>query len=80
MPTKPSINPLLSQLCEKLGFCAALRTISRFPPAAMASPDEFVDAVFSAEGLRTQADKRLTEQVRTVVDKHFALWREVEDL
>lgn len=78
MPSEQSINPLLSQLCEELGFCSALRTISRFPPRAMASPDEFVDAVFSAEGLSTEADKHLTGQVRTVVNKHFALWRETE--
>lgn len=46
----------------------------------MAGPDEFVDAVFSAEGLSTEANQCLTEQVRTVVDKHFALWREAEDV
>ena len=80
MPTEPSINPLLSQLCEELGFCSALRAISRFPPGAVADPGEFVDAVFSAEGLSTEADKCLTGQVRTVVDKHFALWHKAEDV
>ena len=75
MPTEQSINVLLSQLCEELGFCSALRSISRFPPDAVASPGDFVDAVFAAESLSTETDPRLTEQVRAVVDKHFTGWR-----
>ena len=78
MPTEQSINALLSQLCEELGFCSALRSISRFPPEAMASPGDFVDAVFAAESLNTETNPHLTRQVRTVVDKHFAMWRKAE--
>ncbi len=74
MPTEQSINALLSQLCEELGFCSALRAISRFPPDAVAGPGEFVDAVFAAENLTTETDPHLTEQVRAMVDKHFATW------
>jgi hypothetical protein len=78
MPTEQSINALLSQLCEELGFCSALRAISRFPPKAVVSPGDFVDAVFGAENLSAETDPHLTEQVRTVVDKHFAKWLAAE--
>jgi hypothetical protein len=78
MPTEQSINALLSQLCEELGFCSALRAISRFPPNAMANPGDFADAVFAAENLSAETDPHLTEQVRAVVDKHFASWPEAE--
>jgi hypothetical protein len=79
MSTERSINPLLTQLCEELGFCSALRVISRFPSGAMTSPGKFVDAVFSAESLSMETDQGLTEQVRAVVDKHFAMWQKAED-
>ena len=75
MPTEQSVNALLSQLCEELGFCSALRSISSFPPDAVASPGGFADAVFAAENLSTETDSHLTEQVRAVVNKHFAGWR-----
>jgi hypothetical protein len=78
MPTEQSINALLSQLCEELGFCSALRAISRFPPEAVASPGDFVDALFAAESLSTETDPHLTKQVRAVVDKHFAKWLAAE--
>jgi hypothetical protein len=80
MPLQALVGPLLTQLCEELGFCSALRAISRFPEEAMAGPDDFVDAVFAAEGLSQDADKQLAAQVRSVVDKHFALWQKPEDV
>jgi hypothetical protein len=74
---KPSqVKVLLDQLCVKLGFCLPPKEISRLVVAPPQRIDDFVDAVFSAEGVDTGHSRHLYRQVRDLVTEHFHRWED----
>ena len=66
------VEKLLSTLCVDLGFCLPpedRRRLSTTPPPSV---QEFVAAVFRAEGLDAEtASRSLLRQVRAVVQRAF---------
>lgn len=70
--SKAQVEPLLYELCVKLGFClppADQRRLERAPPVEV---DDFADAVFVAEGMDPLAHPRLRKQVCECIAAHFA--------
>jgi hypothetical protein len=68
---RTSVEWLLDDLCESLGFCLppdARRRLAQRPPSGI---DAFTDAVFLAEGLDPEDDEELRKQVRDLVVKHL---------
>ncbi|MEV6276810.1 hypothetical protein [Nocardia sp. NPDC051832] len=54
---------LLDDLCAQLGFCLSPAERSRLCASPPADAESFTDAVFVAEGMDPQADKRLRNSV-----------------
>jgi len=63
---------LLNDLCLELGFCLPPDEVERLASAPPTDVLAFTDAVFSAEGLSTEAvDLHLYRQVRNMVETAF---------
>ncbi|WP_069160175.1 hypothetical protein [Nocardia altamirensis] len=62
---------LLDNLCVELGFCLPPDERSRLCTAPPTDADSFTDAVFIAEGMDPNEDKRLRELVRQKVMRAF---------
>jgi hypothetical protein len=68
-----AVTKLLDQLCVELGFCLATDARQMLIDHVPATPRDFVDAVFLAEGLRLPIKTSdLYEQVLEVVERSFA--------
>lgn len=72
MPTASEIDKLLTKLCIELGFCLPPSAVLRLQNSPPADIDSFTEAVFIAEDLDPQADRRLYAQVRAIVRDEFA--------
>ncbi|CAN0550309.1 unnamed protein product, partial [Laminaria digitata] len=68
MLTNDQTARLLNHLCVELGFCLPPEKVSELRHRPPPTPTEFVDEVFTAEGLDPQsADRRLYRTVRAAV-------------
>lgn len=72
----PQVKVLLDQLCVKLGFCLPPAEISRLVDTPPPRIEDFVDAVFSAEGVDAGHSRQLYRQVRDLVTEHFHRWED----
>lgn len=73
-PSQDDVQRLLYELCVDLGFCLPPAEHRRLREAPPADPDLFTDAVFEAEGMDPDEDRRLRRQVRDVVVRHMRGW------
>jgi hypothetical protein len=62
---------LLVSLCEELGFCLPREDEERLAAEPPATVDAFARAVFEAEGVDPDLDKKLYAQVRAMVAAAF---------
>ncbi|MFI6996616.1 hypothetical protein [Nocardia sp. NPDC050175] len=62
---------VLDNLCVELGFCLPVDEKSRLCASPPTDVDSFTDAVFVAEGMDPNEDKRLRELVRQKIMRAF---------
>jgi len=62
---------MLTELCEQLGYCAALRQASRVETLLAKGASAVADAVLEIEGLNPQYEKQQCAAVRALVEKHL---------
>jgi len=77
-PSEQKVRVLLDELCVRLGFClppTASAQIRKDPPTEITA---FTEAIFLAEGLKSEESRHLRQQVRDVVSRHFISWEEAE--
>jgi hypothetical protein len=73
------VHWLLIDLCEKSGYCSAVRNPESFVPLVAEGPEHFADAVLVAEGLDPQTmDKHQRHGVVNFVTERFELWADRE--
>ncbi|MGW0432870.1 hypothetical protein ACWDV4_10035 [Micromonospora sp. NPDC003197] len=73
------VQPLLRELCVKLGFCLPPDEIHRLCESPPGDVDSFTDAVFQAEGMGDKSYPDLRRQVRKVVARHMSRWGAADD-
>jgi len=66
------IEPLLNELCVRLGFCLPPVDQARLTDSPPTNVNAFTDAVFIAEGMDPNANPHLRQQVVACVAAHFA--------
>lgn len=80
MPSPSTVAKLLSELSFKVGFFIAGEARQALMDAAPATPREFADAVFLAEGLPLPIKtSELYESVLAIVERHFATESEADE-
>ena len=62
---------MLTELCERLGYCAALREPSRIEVLLAKGAGAVVDAVLEIEGLNPQYEKQQRAAVQALVERHL---------
>jgi hypothetical protein len=65
------IQLLLEDLCAQQGLCLSPEDQARFFDALPSTPERFATAIFLAEGLDPDADRRLYHAVLGSVDRAF---------
>jgi len=66
------IEPLLWELCVKLGFCLDPAEQERLKESPPTNVEAFADAVFVAEGADPNANPHIRKQVIACIAAHFA--------
>jgi hypothetical protein len=62
---------MLRELCERLGYCGALRDLSRVEAVAPQGAGAIADAVLEIEGLNPASEKQRRREVLAVVEKYL---------
>ena len=65
---------LLTDLCEKKGYCSALCELERFEVMVDEGAEVFSDAVLIVEGLKPEEHKDMRRDVLAFVSERFQRW------
>jgi hypothetical protein len=66
-----TVARMLRELCERLGYCGALREIPRVEAVAQMGAPAIADAVLEIEGFNPASEKQRRREVLAVVEKHL---------
>jgi hypothetical protein len=63
---------MLRELCERLGYCSALREIARVEALVQKGAPAIADVVLEVEGLNPESAKQQRREVLAVVEKYLS--------
>lgn len=66
-----TVSRMLTELCERLGYCDALRQPSRVEAQIQNGADAVVEAVLELERLNPECEKYQHAAVKRVVERHL---------